>query len=388
YEKTEKELCGQESGTGILGDFDFSKIIGQLVFTGPGILPITPAPVIPAILSLSVPVSRKFFPLVGLTGGSSDQVASAVNWLVNGEFGKKAGVEEDENPKAKLLSKFNGDTKSLGEATKKLDDKISKFKNDYSKNLGSSKKEYDTVTKTWETIDETDKKAAEAFDKGLKQGKMDAAVKAGVGVSAAASIWEDEASVSGKYGHASAKAYAGKAEASAEGYAGLYQRNPTTGEFEFKPGIGGSIGASVTAFSAEEEAVLGGDMLGVYAKSSQTIGRAGVKAEGSIGLFDAEGELNPSAYVGVRGEAIAGEITGAVGGKILGTDVGVSGSLNYGIGAHANVGFHDGKVSLDVGATLGVGASVKLEVDIGGTISAVYGGAKAAWTGLQQLKFW
>lgn len=388
YEKTEKELCGQEGGSRVLGDLEFAGIIGSLISVGPGGRLVIPPRVIPGILSLSVPVSQKFFPTVRLTGDSSDQVASVVTWLVNGEFGKKEGAEEDENPKVKPFLKFSGDTKFLGGDTnsfdktiKELDDKISKFKDDYSQNLGSSKKEYDTVTKTWKTIDETDEDAVKAFDKGLKQGKVDAAVKAGVGVSAAASIWEDEAGVSGKYGHASAKAYAGKAEASAEGYAGIFQKNPTTGKLELKPGIGGSIGASVTAFSAEEEAVLGGDMLGVYAKSSQTIGRVGAKAEGSIGLFDAEGELNPSAYVGVSGEAIAGEITGAVGGKILGTDVGVSGSLNYGIGAHANAGFHDGKLSLDVGATLGVGASVKLEVDIGGTISAVYDSVTAAWTG-------
>ena len=36
-------------------------------------------------------------------------------------------------------------------------------------------------------------------------------------------------------------------------------------------------------------------------------------------------------------------------------------SFQAGIGAHANVGFHDGKFTVDVSAALGVGASVKLE---------------------------
>ena len=69
------------------------------------------------------------------------------------------------------------------------------------------------------------------------------------------------------------------------------------------------------------------------------------------------------------------------------------------MGAHANVGYKDGKLSLDVGATLGVGASVKLEVDIGGTIDAVKDLGQAAWDkagdafdsvkgGLKKLKFW
>jgi hypothetical protein len=89
--------------------------------------------------------------------------------------------------------------------------------------------------------------------------------------------------------------------------------------------------------------------------------------------------------VGASAEAIAGEISGKVGAKVLGTDVGVSGSLNYGVGAHANIGFSDGKLSLDVGATLGVGASVKLDIDVSGTVNAVCDGAKAAWKGVKGL---
>ena len=96
-------------------------------------------------------------------------------------------------------------------------------------------------------------------------------------------------------------------------------------------------------------------------------------------MVDADGKFNPSLYAGASAEAIAGEITGAVGGKILGTQVEASGSLNYGIGAHAKVGYKDGKISLDVGATLGVGASASVEIDIGGTVKAIGGQAKAAW---------
>lgn len=381
YEKTEKELCGQETRPSIWGDLEFANIIGSLILVGPGGQLVIPKPVIPGILNLRIPVSQKFFPLIGMRGDNpSDQINSAINWLTS-KFGNK-------ETKVKPVAKFDAGTGELGNLAEALDDKISKFKDDHTRELKSSKKEYDRATHTWKTIDETDENAVSQFNEGLKKGKMGAAVKAGVGVSAAASIWEKEVSASGKLGSASAKAYAGKAEASAAGYAGIYQRDPTTGEFEFKPGIGGSVGASFSAFTAEEEAVLGGDMLGVYAKSSQTIGRAEAKAEGSIGFYDAEGKLNPSAYVGVSGEAIGGEITGAVGGKILGADVGVSGSLNYGIGGHVNAGFHDGKLSLDVGATLGVGASVKMEVDVGGTINTVCDGAKAAWNGIKKLKFW
>lgn len=377
YEKTEKELCGEKAS------FSFADVIRLADdFAFPDLLPIPPYPVIPGILNLVLPNIQKFFPVIEV---DEDRVSNMVQSLVDTVLtGQSSDSEEDEsdNGKIKPIAEFKADTGELGDVTKELDDKISKFKDDHSKDLKSSKKEYDRATNTWSTIDENDQNAVDQFDEGLKKGKMEAAVKAGIGTSASASLWDWES----KGGHV--KAYAGKAEGKIEGYAGLYQRDPNTGEFEFKPGIGGSIGGSVTAFTAEEEAMLGGDMLGVYAKSSQTVGRLGGNVEGSIGLYDETGKLNPSAYVGGSLEAIAGEITGSAGAKILGTDVGVSGSLNYGVGAHANVGFHDGKVSLDVGATLGVGASVKLEIDVGGTVEAVCDVAKAAWDDLQKWKFW
>lgn len=382
YEKTEKELCGEKAGSSFA---DVIRVVDNFIF--PGLFPITPYPVIPGILNLVFP-NQKFFPVIGMGGNLvPNTVQSLVDAVLNGQTGD-SGEGEPDDGKLKPVAEFKADTGELGDAASGLDDKISKFKDDHSKDLKSSKKEYDRATHTWSTIDENDQNAVDQFDEGLKKGKMEAAVKAGISGTAAVSAWSKELNVEGKLGHASAKVDIGKAEATAEGYAGLYQRDPVTGKFEFKPGIGGSIGASVTAFTAEEEAMLGGDMLGVYVKSSQTAGKIEGKIEGSIGLYDEKGKLNPSAYVGGSLEAIGGEITGQVGGKILGTDVGVSGSLNYGIGGHLDAGFHDGKLSLDVGATLGVGASVKLEVDVGGTVKTVCDGAKAAWNGLKKLKFW
>lgn len=37
---------------------------------------------------------------------------------------------------------------------------------------------------------------------------------------------------------------------------------------------------------------------------------------------------------------------------MLGTDIGVSGAVKVGIGAHAEVGYTDGKFKVDVGAAL------------------------------------
>ncbi len=55
-----------------------------------------------------------------------------------------------------------------------------------------------------------------------------------------------------------------------------------------------------------------------------------------------------------------------------------------GIGAHAEVGVKDWKISFDVGASFGIGGSVKLEVDLSGTVKAASGLAKSAWEGFKR----
>lgn len=280
----------------------------------------------------------------------------------------------------------NSNRKFLGKGTMK----DSKMTDDLS-DLKTEDKErvtYDIRTKKGEIIDEKDEDATKKFDDGIKDSKMDASVKIGFSDKVSAA-WLDESGEI-EYGilKSSGSVELVKGEAKKEGYIGLYQKDPSSGKMVFKPGVGGEIGASFSAFTAEEKVELGNDMLGVYASSTQTAGKVGAKAEGSVGLYDSKGKFNPSAYVGATAEIIAGEITAKAGGKILGTDVGVSGSLNYGIGAHANAGYKGGKFYLDVGASFGVGASAKLEIDIGGTVDAVCDGAKAAWDGVKNWFHW
>lgn len=65
--------------------------------------------------------------------------------------------------------------------------------------------------------------------------------------------------------------------------------------------------------------------------------------------------------------------------SVLGTDVGVTGSLKIGVGAHAKAGYTDGKLKVDVGLAAGIGIDVGIEVDVSGTINAVTGAAESAW---------
>lgn len=325
-------------------------------------------------------IAKPFWPAFWISSPALPSPAPKFDWINN--FNEKIFQNVVGKLDVKGEAKFkhvDGKTEGVSKATFK-DSEIKDSVSDYVKEP-KSRKEYDSQNHKWNTIDKDNDEATQKFDDAMKDTKMDAVVKAGISGSASAAWFHSEGEVTYGIGKLSASGDVAKGEATAEGYVGLFQKDASTGKLVFKPGIGGELGASFSAFTAEEKAEIGNDMLGGYVGTSQTAGKAGAKAEGSVGLFDSTGKFNPSAYAGAKAEALLGEVTAKAGGKILGTDVGVSGSLNYGVGAHANAGYKDGKVYLDVGATLGVGASAKLEIDVSGTVDAVCDGAKAAWNG-------
>jgi hypothetical protein len=149
--------------------------------------------------------------------------------------------------------------------------------------------------------------------------------------------------------------------------------------------VGAGVGASITAFSAEEKGYLGTEDTQVYGKVGVTVGKADAQADVSVGVVDKNGNFNPSMYAGASAEILGGELSGTVGVKAVGVDVGLKGSVNYGLGAHANVGLHDGKLSVDIGATLGVGASVKVDIDFSEAIDAVSEKAGDIWSGIKSI---
>ncbi len=165
----------------------------------------------------------------------------------------------------------------------------------------------------------------------------------------------------------------------AQMYAGLYYIDKETGEKRLNPAIGAEAGFTFSALTAQQQMQLGNDFLGAYLTTEETFGR--VSANGSIvaGFRDADGNFNPTIHGNLSAEAILAEVSAKGGVKVLGTDVGVKGSVNVGVGAHAEFGFKDGKFSMDVGASLGIGGSVKLEIDFSDTIDAIASKAKAMW---------
>lgn len=101
----------------------------------------------------------------------------------------------------------------------------------------------------------------------------------------------------------------------------------------------------------------------------------GTAAQGE-GYIGAEAEANAGAQLGPAGARVEAGFDAFAGGRIEGgvsqdlgpADVGVSGSLSYGIGAHADasaeVSMERVGVSVDIGATLGIGGSLSFDVSI------------------------
>ena len=239
----------------------------------------------------------------------------------------------------------DGKLTGLGEA-------ISKFNKDHSKSG-----EYTFKDGKWQKKEDED-------PEGILSG-IDVKV-ASVGVGKERSLWQIEGIAGDKDGtHASGKLRAGNFDTEASAYIGLLS-------------AGVSAGVSVSAFKAEGEAQVGNKWAGLYAQGDVELLKAELKGDASIGLLDKNGKINPNVHVGASAEAIAAEASAKVGGKLLGTDVGAKVGVNVGVGAHADIGFKEGKFSLDVGASLGVGVSAKIEIDVSGTVDAVTGFAVSA----------
>lgn len=179
------------------------------------------------------------------------------------------------------------------------------------------------------------------------------------------------------------------AEAHCSGSAGFYvyskDENGNVSKI-FSPGVSAEVAASVAAFELEVDGRIGlgenNDMLGVYGD---------IDAK----LLSAEGEAKISfnkdeAYLGAKVEADLAKVSGTGGVSVLGTDIGVTGSLKLGIGGHVEAGWTDGKFKFDMGAALGVGFDVGFEVDVSGTVDAICDCASSAWDGFSGMvsDFW
>lgn len=192
------------------------------------------------------------------------------------------------------------------------------------------------------------------------------------------SVLEGRIGTSGKYGNGSVEGKLLTGEAHANASAGLYvydrDENGNVTRI-FSPGVDAEIGASIAVAAVAANGRIGfgenNNMLGAYGDVEASALSAEAKAQ-----FTANSK---QIYGKASAEANLVEAKGSAGVSVLGTDIGVSGSVKVGIGAHAEAGFVDGKLKVDVGAAIGVGFSVGFEIDVSGTVDAVCSAAKSAW---------
>lgn len=279
-----------------------------------------------------------------------------------------------------------------GKVEVKSDAKL--YDSDDDSDLGLKKeKQYKKTVTEWETDPATGEKrrvtreVTEGSDEEKKFNERDldkVATLASVSGTLSGSLVDIKTEKEYKYGKRSNELTLGKAEAYGSLYAGLYSFD-ADGNKHFTPGVGAEVGASVTAFSDEAKALLGNDDWNVFTEGSVTVGKVEGKANLDVGFVDKEGNFNPTANIGGSVEAIAAEATIAVGATLAGTKIAGNAGVSVGVGAHANVGIKDGVISLDIGAAIGVGVSVDLEIDMSETFKKIGEGAKSLWSKAKSL---
>ncbi|MBQ7064256.1 MAG: hypothetical protein IJM90_05160 [Firmicutes bacterium] len=196
------------------------------------------------------------------------------------------------------------------------------------------------------------------------------------------SVVDLKAAGEGEYAEGSAELKVLTAEAHAGVSGGLYvytkDKDGKTVKM-FSPGVSAEVGTSVAVVQADAEGRIGlgenKNMLGVYGNASASALSAEAEAKVAINRKEI--------YAGASAEADLVKVSGTGGVSVLGTDVGVNGSLKVGVGAHAEAGYTDGKLKVDVGVAAGVGFDLGFEVDVSGTIDAVSGWASDMWDGAQ-----
>jgi hypothetical protein len=194
-----------------------------------------------------------------------------------------------------------------------------------------------------------------------------------------------ELGLSGEYSSVSAKV--GAAEAYWNAGAGVYQYDESGKRF-WSPTVAAEVGVSAAIVSITANgaySIYGGDTderwddFGVQGSVTYDVGAAEAKVGISLALFDEDGNLSPELKAGASAEAIVVQADASAGITVAGIEATVTGKVGVGIGAHADVGFTDGKIKVDVGAYVGVGGSVGFEVDAAAAVDAVYTGAKALY---------
>jgi len=256
-----------------------------------------------------------------------------------------------------LLDKDKNDDRQKGLLTNSKGDKVTELKKQKKGKNGK-----------WEETDKDMVKAKHTF------------AEVGITNSDYGGLAMIEGGIQGKDGYIKGKAAVGYGEYDMGVYGGLYGYDKD-GKVVLAPGVRAEIGGSVSLLHADAEGSYDFGMIEVGASGSVDVAKVGGKGEVQLGWVDGKFAAN----AGVEAEALLFEAKGSVSGGNDYVGVKATGSVQVGVGVSADVGYHDGVFSLELGAALGIGFSGKVELDLGGTIDAVSDAAVSIAEGAADL---
>ena len=137
--------------------------------------------------------------------------------------------------------------------------------------------------------------------------------------------------------------------------------------FVFEPGVHAEVGGSAGVWQGSADGRLGNDVFAVTGECGASFVEAEGKAELNLGIVD--GKFAASAKASAEVNLVKAE--GSVGVDIMGVEGKIGGSVSVGVGAHADIGYHDGKFRFDLGASVGVGGSITGEIDVSGLVENI-----------------
>lgn len=263
------------------------------------------------------------------------------------------------------------------EASASADVKIKDTFKKKQEQLFNSSRVYDPETGTFRELSDQEIKTYK--DKILKEKAKLGGVSADVGIER--SILAGELSGETDFARGSVSAKVGTASADASIGAGLYVYDQA-GNKLIAPSVAATVGVSVAALIVEGSGSvdLFDDYVGLYGKGNVDVAEASADASAKFTVFDEKGNLDIQGGIEASAEANLVEASGSAGVKVLGADVGVSGSVKVGVGAHAKAGYVDGHLKVDVGVALGVGASLGFDIDVGGIVDGIGTMAADCWS--------
>ena len=173
---------------------------------------------------------------------------------------------------------------------------------------------------------------------------------------------------------------------------GDYVYTDEKGKKHHATGVYAEVGASYSMLEHSSTGQIGSENYNFHGEVHGKVNAVSAEAGGHVAWTDKGPQIN----AGGSTESVAAEVGGSVGVKIAGADVGVKGSVKFGVGASGKIGFKDGHFVCDFSASLGIGFSAGIDIDIGGMVKTVSKKVCDSWNGLckgfkslgKSLKFW